>query len=330
MLMASGGVALAGRFTPASALILMYHAVEDNPRDVADTLGRNALAAKFFREHMETLARRFTPIALDELLLRLARGEPLPRKSVVVTFDDGYADNCETALPVLQQLGIPATFYLLAGAVASGRAPWFVRLHYAFANTNKSEWVAAPGGPAFSLKGDENRRTAFLESCVQCAKAESAKREAVADSIVQELEAPPLAERLMMTWEQARKLIEKGHIVGSHTMTHPNVAYISASDAQWEFEASKRVLEANLGAAVNHFSYPHPVLNPNWTDKTQELCSLAGYKSAVLTLNGPVRPGENPQALPRLYTPADISEFRWHLERTSFQRKPILSPAYGS
>ncbi|MGH9469857.1 MAG: polysaccharide deacetylase family protein [Terriglobia bacterium] len=329
-LMASGGVELAGRFTPSAGLILMYHAVEDDPRAVAHTLGRNALSTALFSQQMEVVARRFTPLSLDDLLRRLAWGEPLPRKAVVVTFDDGYADNCEIALPVLERFGIPATFYVLAGAVASGRAPWFVRLRYAFSTTRKPVWRDEPRARTYSLEEDENRRTTFLESCVQCARLDGAAREEFTASVERQLEAPLVGDRLMMTWSQVRKLIEKGHTVGSHTMTHPNLAYIGEQDARWELKESKRTLEANLGAAIKHFSYPHPVLNPNWTEATQQLCRQAGFESAVVTLNGPVRPGEDFQALPRLYTPADLSDFRWHLERTMFQRKPILSPSYGS
>jgi peptidoglycan/xylan/chitin deacetylase (PgdA/CDA1 family) len=124
----------------------------------------------------------------------------------------------------------------------------------------------------------------------------------------------------MMTWEQVRALKKAGHTIGAHTLSHPNVAQVSQDEARSEIAGSKQRLEAEIGAPVDHFSYPHPALNPQWSQQTLEITREAGFKSAALTTCGPVRAGDEPLALKRIYTPADLNQFTWNLQCTFLGR----------
>jgi peptidoglycan/xylan/chitin deacetylase (PgdA/CDA1 family) len=104
--------------------------------------------------------------------------------------------------------------------------------------------------------------------------------------------------------------------VGSHTMTHPNIAHVSADDALSELADSKLKLEKELGMPVKHFSYPHPALNPSWNESTLKITAELGYATAVTTTVGAVRSDARPLAIPRTYIPREESDFLWHLERT--------------
>lgn len=70
-----------------------------------------------FREHMSVLARRAHPVPIDELVACVQDRRPVPRGAVAVTFDDGYKDLMEFALPVLREFRIPATFFVVSGGV---------------------------------------------------------------------------------------------------------------------------------------------------------------------------------------------------------------------
>jgi peptidoglycan/xylan/chitin deacetylase (PgdA/CDA1 family) len=118
----------------------------------------------------------------------------------------------------------------------------------------------------------------------------------------------------MMTWEQLRDLESQGHIVGSHTMSHPNVAHIAPDRAAYEFAESKRVLESHLGHPVRHFSYPHPTLNPHWTTATTRQLREIGYSTAVTCEYGAVAKAADPLCLPRISAPDDVERLRWLLE----------------
>ena len=72
---------------------------------------RLSFLRKPFAQQIELLARRFRPTSLDQVEQFINGEGEIPDRAVVVTFDDGYTDNYEIAAPVLNELGVPATFY---------------------------------------------------------------------------------------------------------------------------------------------------------------------------------------------------------------------------
>ncbi|HWP02372.1 MAG TPA: polysaccharide deacetylase family protein, partial [Gemmatimonadaceae bacterium] len=101
------------------ALIVLFHRVDDrlpgNP--ISCTSGE-------FRAYCEFFARHFRVVSLGELLGRLARGADISHH-LVITFDDGYRDNCEVAAPELLRLGLPACFFIATGFIGTKRVPWW-------------------------------------------------------------------------------------------------------------------------------------------------------------------------------------------------------------
>ncbi len=87
--------------------VLMYHRV--SRRDSFDQL---VVSPKKFKEQMAVLASDYNVLTLEDAVSKLETKAPLPRNSVVVTFDDGYLDNLVEALPILEQYSIPATIFV--------------------------------------------------------------------------------------------------------------------------------------------------------------------------------------------------------------------------
>jgi len=110
----------------------MYHSVMDDPLQAASTLGGIVHSTKVFREQMELIARDYNTLTLADVLLFVQGEKEPPTRSVAITFDDGYADNFEVAMPVLDQTGVPAAFYVVVDCVENARLPWPARLRYAF------------------------------------------------------------------------------------------------------------------------------------------------------------------------------------------------------
>src|SRR5260221_3624612 len=92
-----------GRFA-ARGLILMYHRVAYLD---CDRWGL-AVSPAHFAEHVDVLRSRQSAIPLSHLAQELRRGDAGGRRPIVITFDDGYADNIDSAKPLLEQSGIPA------------------------------------------------------------------------------------------------------------------------------------------------------------------------------------------------------------------------------
>jgi peptidoglycan/xylan/chitin deacetylase (PgdA/CDA1 family) len=314
----------AARFAPASAVILMYHSVQDQPELYVNSIGAGIIhSTAVFTRHMEIVARRFNPVPLTDLLLFLNGARHLPRRPVVVTFDDGFTDNSQIAAPVLNRIGIPASFYLTVALIGTQTAPWYCRVRHALNTTTKGLWRDSVEGSDWKLSTPQQRTQASQVVWDRCAKLPQPEREEAVNALERELEVPTFTcqRPLMMSWDDARSLHRAGHIVGSHTLNHPNVAHIGEADALMELVESKRVLEMQLAAPVEHFSYPHPALNPNWNALTLALCRQAGYRSALTTDLGPVREGANPLALPRVSTPCPETDILWYLDCAFLGRK---------
>src|SRR5688572_19703615 len=73
-----------------------------------------------FRAQMQWLKSSFNVLSLPKAVERLRSGS-LPKRAAAVTFDDGYADNFTVALPILQETGISATFFIASGYLNGGR-----------------------------------------------------------------------------------------------------------------------------------------------------------------------------------------------------------------
>jgi len=314
-LVASGATRLAAQLNGQGVAILMYHSVMDDPSREANTLGGMVHSTKIFRDQMELIARDYCPVSLDDVLHFVRKEKELPSRSVVATFDDGYADNYEVALPVLNQVGVPTTFYVTVDCIENAKLPWPARLRYAFYTTKKNNWNES-NGTIWPLKNFEERDRAFLKACDDCCQLAGATQEQFVKGIERELQAAPRAttESPMMTWDQVRGLVQKGHIVGSHTMTHPNMAYVRDEDLHTEFAESKRRLEQALNSPIVHFSYPCPALSPHWEERTVEMSAQIGYQTAVTTDGGAVRKKQNPLCMRRVRPTKDVDGLRWNLE----------------
>jgi peptidoglycan/xylan/chitin deacetylase (PgdA/CDA1 family) len=296
--------------------VLIYHSVQDEPEQVADSIGLGTThSTAVFREQMELIAQHFVPISLDEVRDFFLGSKRLPRRAALVTFDDGFADNYAVAAPILNRLGIPAAFYVTVEAVATGIPPWFCRLRHAFARTRQKLWQG-PEALHHDLVDAETRRAAFVAACRHCATKAGAEQHKAIQTIEQILDVEPLdAEAgLMMTWDQVRALHRAGHTVGSHTLTHPNVAYLNADALRWELTESRARLADELGAPVVHFSYPSPILEPHWTERTVTITQEAGYQTAVTCTPGAVRRWHEPLCLKRMAAPLESGELQWKME----------------
>jgi len=310
---------LAGRLASPSAVILMYHSVRDDPGQLANLIAPGIThASSIFRRQMEIVAQDFVPVTLDDILLFLQGEAGLPRRAIAVTFDDGFADNYEFATPILNHFGIRAAFYATVNLIGTSEAPWYCRLRYAFLTTHKGEWSDEFNRMTWTLKDPASREAALLTAFDHCAPLVSDKQEKAIRDIETALEAKFHAggQSTMMDWDDLRRLRADGHIVGSHTLTHPNLAHVSDDEhLRRELEESRRRIESELGSEVIHFSYPHPALNPQWSAKTVEMTASIGYKTAVTTTRGAVRAGADPLCLRRIGAPRPEDQFRWKVGR---------------
>jgi len=175
-------------------------------------------------------------------------------------------------------------------------------------------WIDCSGHP-WLLNSAGQRKLACQAAWEYCARLSRDEQEQFVRAIEGALDAElaSSSENLMMTWDQARKLVQQGHTVGSHSMTHPNLAHLQPEDLRFELEQSKRRLAQELSHVVTHFSYPCPALQPHWSERTVEVCRTLGYSTAVTSDSGPVHQGDDLLSLHRIPPTAEVDGLNWNL-----------------
>jgi peptidoglycan/xylan/chitin deacetylase (PgdA/CDA1 family) len=291
------------------ALILGYHRVAESPRDPFAL----SVTPQHFAEHLDILGQHAYPIHLQELVAALRRGT-LPRRAVVLTFDDGYADNLYTAKPLLERYQIPATVFVTTGHL--GREFWWdalarsVLLPATFpfklrllVRGTMLEWDLGGANNRHGGAADKGARLHLLLALQQRLSAlEAEERRRVLDQldVWSGVEATACSFDRALTPDELLQLDDGGLIeIGSHTVTHPILAALAHPEQQREIHQSKTHLETILGKPVMSFSYPHGAVSDATADVVQE----AGFSCACMSYNDIARLGSDRFRLPRFWIP---------------------------
>ena len=157
----SGLTALQRRLTRTKITILTYHSVGDSEEDVPSCLDLTGMRVSLrdFRKQMEYVARHYNTVTLEDVLRSRSGASTLPAHPCVITFDDGYLDTFENAVPVLEGLGLKATFFIIGCLTASRELPWLHAVHEILDTVPASRCVSAfqKAAPDFFSAGDASK-----------------------------------------------------------------------------------------------------------------------------------------------------------------------------
>jgi peptidoglycan/xylan/chitin deacetylase (PgdA/CDA1 family) len=300
----TGAGRLARRWTQGAGAILMLHHVRPS---LGGIFAPNQIL-EITPQHLDLVLHRvralgFDIIPMGEVMARLIA--PTARPFVALTFDDGYVDTVEHALPVLRRHMAPFTVYAVPGFAEATAPLWWIDLE---------DVVARCGTVTAQLDGSERRfataspaeKTAAFETIYWSLRngPEPVMRAEI-DRLAQNADIDPLARtrRLCLDWDGLKRLADEPLCtIGAHTMTHRMLAKHPADVAGSEIVDSKQRLEVLLQHEIRHFAYP--VGDPGSAGEREfGLARDAGYGTAVTT-----RPG-------MLFT--DHQAHAWRLPRLS-------------
>lgn len=277
--------------------VLIYHRVMPEP----DPLRPWEIDQRQFHEHMRWISGVFRVIPLSQAVSELDAGT-LKRRSLAITFDDGYLDNTTHALPILQSFDFPATFFCTS-AWLDGGLMW---------NDQVIEAVRQWPGDALSipeLQQDpfpvatiEQKNQAIQAILPKLKYRNHAERQAIADRLSNrpEIRLP----ELMMRPEHLRSLAENGMDIGGHTHSHPILAQMDDAEASDELAHNKQTLEKIINQPLNHFAYPNGKPLTDFLPKHQQMVSELGYRCALSTQPGLADRSTHRYEIPR-FTPWD-------------------------
>lgn len=291
--------------------LLIYHRV----LRAADPLLPGTPDQATFARQMRLVKRWFRvlplPLALDLLDRRC-----LPARALAITFDDGYADNAELALPILQDLDLSATFFIASAYLDGGRM-WndAVIDHVRQAPAGMLDGGIAGLG-LLPVHTPAQRCQAIAQLLAALKYRSFAERQAIAGQL-----APRPAAPLMMTAHQVGQLHHAGMTIGGHTHRHPILATLDDAAARRDIAENRQRLEQLTGAPVDLFAYPNGKPGADFDDRHPALLRDLGFRAAVTTSPGVTRADTDHLLLPR-YTPWQADSPRFLLGLMMNRRRP--------
>jgi len=266
------------------ALILYGHRITDDDEGYLQ-----GLRPQWFDDQIAYLSRNFEIIPLAELVRCIREHKPVPRKSVILTLDDGFRDNLEHGLPILERYHAPATIFLVTGSISTGALPWSQRLGVLFQRSSLGGFEHPLFQPAVvDLSTPMRRRKAYLGTKEVMKTLGHIERERVLKELAALLGVEAPLDR-MLSWADVRAMQARGVDFGVHTYSHSLLGRVPSADARWEIERSILDFQDNLGYRSPFFCFPAGSLTPDLVSLVAELgfqsCFQPGMPR-VVTLNG--------------------------------------------
>lgn len=294
----SGLGSLAASSLASAGAILMLHRVTDIDHAPLGINSGLAIRPAFLDRLLGFLRRRdIAIVSMDELVEALGKGRSAGL--VAITADDGYLDNLNEALPVLEAHDAPMTIYVAPGLTNDDVVPWWEGIENHVATRDIVYMPTAEG-------------IVSIDSPTKAAKRAAASRvmEYIQTEVAEERQQAFLAsmgimrsrERQFMNWGELRRLSAHRLIgLGAHTVGHVNLRRLSPEAARREMADSATVIEMETGMRPRHFAYPYGgpmAAGAREAGFAREL----GFASAVTTRHGVLHAGhaDHLHALPRI------------------------------
>jgi len=290
--------------------VLTYHRIAE-PR--ANPFYDPVISAtpESFRAQIDWLRNRTRILTLRELINQAKNGSIGREPAVLVTFDDGYRDNFDVAVPILIECNVPATFFIPTAFFETPHLPWWDEVAYVIKRTQVCritlERSLKERASPLEIDLETMPRNTAIMTVIRAFLDETVEDERrflnqLADRAEVTVDSEALGRSLFMSWDQVRRLSESGaeFTIGSHSHSHPNLARLDDDSQRRELTESKQILETHAGCEIKALAYPYGWPG-TYTKGTKMLADDAGYHLAFTSHEGVTRTES--------FDPLEISRF---------------------
>jgi peptidoglycan/xylan/chitin deacetylase (PgdA/CDA1 family) len=251
-------------------LVLGYHrVVEDFTRESRSSIPAMLISSRMLEKHLDWLGQHYQFVSMQEACSRLIAKEPFLRPTALVTFDDGYQDLHQHAMPLLNRKGIPAAVFVVTNLIDTNNPQIHDEL-YLLISTARALWRKPAEEFASLLSMLEIRLKERLDLQSLFSQNPFALTGKLLDllcgsdieRIVRAFKAALPGQLLEpeglrpLSWQNLREMRQRGFEIGSHTASHALLTNESIDKVLLELDSSRMELEARLGDKVPYFSYP--------------------------------------------------------------------------
>lgn len=299
--------------------VLAYHRVARRDH-LSRTLAPDTLSAvpDMFESQMKYIASRFRVISAEELIQVLEGREEIRPGSIMITFDDGYRSFLTNVFPIVSKLSIATTLFVVTGYLNSpGKLFWWDELYRAVM-TAKPQTLRVPELGELCLLDGVSRLDSFYILVDLIKSLPFSQGMHLQGLILEQLDAPPVNGRTLLTWDEVKLLAQGNVAIGAHTRWHPILTRVSRDRAWEEIRGSKSDLERQVGKALPIFAYPNG-LEGDFNETIMDLLREEGFLAAFTSVKGVNVIGEtNPLALKRISVDEGMSIPNLRLQLTHF------------
>jgi len=277
--------------------VLTYHRIA---RPGADRFYDPVISAtpESLRAQVEWLSNHVHVLTLHELIAQVQTGSPWRGPVALLTFDDGYRDNFDVAVPILRERNVPATFFIPTAFLESPRLPWWDHVAYVIKLTQMRQLTldrnpaGSGGAPPLVIDLEIMPRSVAIMTIVRAFLDDTIADEQwflhqLSTRAEVDVDHDGLGRALSMTWDHVRAIADSGAglTVGSHAHSHHKLAGLDDESQRNELTRSKRILEDRLGREVTALAYPYGWPG-TYTPSTKLLAAEAGYCLAFTSRAG--------------------------------------------
>jgi len=297
------------------AILTLHHVRPPRP----DAFQPNRLlevTPQFLEDVIRELRRSNTDIVtLDEMHRRL-KEQDFRRRFVCLTFDDGYRDNAQYALPILRKYEAPFAIYVPTSFPDRAGELWWLTLEAAIARVSRLALVMDGEDRRYDCHSTEAKYELFdhIYWWLRSLDSEDELREAVRDIGARYgVDSQAICNDLCMTWAEIAEIARDAlATIGAHTVNHVMLKKTTDEAVRSEMQLSASTIEAALGERPAHFSYP---VGDRTSAGPREfrIAAAVGFKTAVTTRPGVLFPEHagHLTALPRISLNGEYQQPRY-------------------
>lgn len=290
------------------AVVLLYHrvlALLPDPQELA-------VQPDYFEEHLAILKSEYHPVTAEEFADHLKRKKKFRKGTVLVSFDDGYADNFQHALPILESQEVQALFFITTSFLGTGRELWWDDLERILLGTKMKPHALALHIESEKFRYDTSQEKTLWEIYYQLQERLRLSHPDTIASVVKQLQiwaALPEEGRprnRMMRFDELAKMASSSYAaIGAHTHRHPALGVLSYDEQKQEILQSAEILESSISEKIRYFSYPYgarKILGSKryYNQDSLRIVRELGFDMAFANYYGQVHRWTNPYAIPRI------------------------------
>ncbi len=280
----------------------MYHRVLPREQVARDHVEPGMFVTpETFSRHLGWLAEEFSVLPLHEIVARRASGDSLPPRACAISFDDGWRDNLEHALPALERHGLPATIFVVTARVGTEGAFWpdEVCRRMASLPTDRQRQLARSLGA--EATGDP-------VACVldHLKRVSEAARDDLLDSLRGQTAAPASSGRELLDWDDLARLADAGIDIESHGASHAILTGLPDEAVERELRTARAQLLERGHGRHGLLAYP----SGRYDERVRSIAGRLGHAGAFTTEPGLLSARSERLAMPRIGLHDDISRSR--------------------